>query len=47
MGSSDVFQHLSEEEVQAYMKGFIAAGMDEDEAFTEVYLIDCNMEEDE
>lgn len=44
---NEVFQHLTDEEVNEYMEKFIAQGMSEDDAFTEVYSIDCNMDEEE
>ncbi len=43
---NNVFQHLSEEEVQAKMQELMAKGMSEDDAFSEVYAIDCNMDEE-
>ena len=43
---NEVFQHLTDEEVMKKYNEFIAQGMDEDEAFQQVYSIDCNMDED-
>ena len=44
---NEVFQHLTDEQVNEYMEKFITQGMSEDDAFTEVYSIDCNMDEEE
>lgn len=41
-----VFNHLSEEEISKKMAEYTSQGMTQDEAFTEVYSIDCNMDED-
>ena len=43
----EVFQHLTDEEVNEYMEKFIAQGMSEDDAFTETYSIECNMDEED
>lgn len=44
---NEVFQHLTDEQVSEYMEKFIAQGMSDDDAFTEVYSIDCNMDEED
>ena len=44
---NEVFQHLTDEEVNEYMEKFIAQGMSEDEAFTETNSIECNMDEED
>lgn len=44
---NEVFQHLSDEDVEKYMAQFMAGGMTKDEAFTETYAIDCNMDYDD
>lgn len=44
---NEVFQHLGEEEVDKYMKQFMDRGMSEEDAFTETYSIDCNMDDDD
>lgn len=44
---NEVFQHLTDEEVMEKYNEFIAQGMDEDDAFNEVYSIDCNMDEEQ
>lgn len=41
---NEVFQHLTDKEVNEYMEKFIAQGMSEDDAFTETYSIECNMD---
>jgi len=43
----DVFENLSEEKAKELYDKFIAQGMSEDDAFSEVYSIECNMDEDE
>lgn len=44
---NEVFQYLTDEEVNEYMEKFIAQGMSEDDAFTETYSIECNMDEED
>lgn len=41
-----VFENLGEEKAMELYNEFIAKGMSEDEAFGEVYSIECNMDED-
>lgn len=41
-----VFNNLGEERAKKLYDEFIAKGMSEDEAFDEVYSIECNMDED-
>lgn len=45
--NNEVFQYLTDEQVNEYMEKFMAQGMREEDAFTEVYSIDCNMDEEE
>lgn len=47
MGTSDTFQHLSDNEVKERYDKYKAQGMTEDEIFDEIYKEDCNMDEDE
>lgn len=42
----DVFKNLGEEKAKKLYEKFIAEGMSEDDAFNEVYCIECNMDED-
>lgn len=42
----NVFKNLGEEKAKELYDGFIAKGMSKDEAFDEVYSIECNMDED-
>ena len=42
--TSNIFWHLSDEEVQTLYNKFLAEGMDEDTAFSEVLSIDCNLD---
>lgn len=42
----NVFENLEQEKAKELYDGFIAEGMSEDEAFDEVYSIECNMDED-
>lgn len=44
--TSDTFQHLSEEKVDELFKKFKAEGMTDEEAFGEIYSIDCNMDDE-
>ena len=41
-----VFENLGEEKAKALYDGFIAQGMCKDDAFSEVYSIECNMDEE-
>lgn len=43
----NVFENLGEEKAKELYNEFIAKGMDKDEAFIEVYSIECNMDEEE
>ena len=43
---SNVFENLSEDFVEAKLKEYQAQGMSEDDAFTELYSMECN-EDDE
>lgn len=43
----DVFMHLSDREVKELMDKYMSDGMSEEDAFTEVCSIDCNMDEEE
>lgn len=46
-GSSDTFQHLSQKQVDLLYKKFtIDEGMSKDDAFGEIYSIDCRLDED-
>ena len=42
-----VFKNLGEEKAKELYNKFIEQGMNEDDAFNEVYSIECNMDEDE
>ena len=42
-----VFKHLGEEKAMKLYNEFLAKGMSEDDAFNEVYSIECNMDNDE
>lgn len=42
----DVFRNLGEEKAKELYNGFIAKGMSRDEAFNEVYSIECNIDDD-
>ena len=42
----NVFENLEKEKAKELYDGFIAEGMSKDEAFDEVYSIECNMDED-
>lgn len=45
-GSSDTFQHLSQKQIDLLYKKFtIDDGMSKDDAFGEIYSIDCNLDE--
>ena len=41
-----VFENLGEEKARELYNKFITEGMSEDDAFNEVYSIECNMDED-
>ena len=42
----NVFENLGEEKAEKMMKDLIAKGYSKDEAFDEVYSIECNMDEE-
>jgi hypothetical protein len=42
----NVFENLGEERAMELYNEFLAKGMSEDEAFEEVYSIECNMDEE-
>lgn len=42
-----VFRNLGEEKAKELYDKFIAEGMSEDDAYNEVYSIECNMDEDD
>ena len=42
-----VFQNLGEEKAKELYNKFIADGLSEQDAFNEVYSIECNMDEEE
>ncbi len=41
-----VFKNLGEEKAKELYNEFVAKGMSEDEAFDEVYSIECNMDKE-
>ena len=43
----DVFENLGEEKAGKMINELIAKGYSEDDAFTEVYSIECSMDEEE
>ena len=43
---SEVFSNLGETKANELYKGFRAKGMSEDDAFSEVYSIECNLDEE-
>lgn len=43
----DVFKNLNEEQAKELYERFIASGMSEDDAFTEIYSVDCLMDDDD
>ncbi len=43
----NVFENLGEERAGELYDKFIAQGMSEDDAFNEVYAIECSMDEEE
>lgn len=42
-----VFNNLSEEKAKAMYDDLIAQGFTEDDAFTEVYSVECNADEED
>ena len=42
----EVFENLGEEKANEMIKELIAKGYSYDDAFTEVYSIECNMDEE-
>jgi hypothetical protein len=42
----EVFENLGEEKATELYNEFLTQGMTEEEAFTEVYSIECNLDED-
>lgn len=43
----NVFENLGETKAKELYEGFIAQGMSEDDAWTEVYSLECNMDNEE
>ena len=43
----NVFENLGETKAKELYDNFIAQGMSEDDAWTEVYSIECNMDNEE
>ena len=43
----DPFVHLSEERVNKMMKDLMAEGLTKDEAFTEIYAVDCQLDQED
>lgn len=43
----DVFENLGEEKAKELFDKFKAEGMSDDDAFSEVYSIECNMDEED
>ena len=43
----DIFKNLGEEKAGKMIGELIAKGYSEDDAFTEVYSIECNMDEED
>lgn len=43
----EVFENLGEEKAKELFDKFKAEGMSDDDAFSEVYSIECNLDEDE
>ena len=39
-----VFEHLTEDEVERLCEDFLSHGMSEDDAFNEIYSMDCRMD---
>ena len=44
--TSNVFQNLSDYEVEQFYKKFENQGLSEEEIFNEIYNIDCSMDEE-
>ena len=42
----DPFVHLSEDRVNEMMKDLMAEGLTKDEAFTEIYAVDCQLDQE-
>lgn len=42
-----VFQNLTDKEVNELFKKFKAKGMSDDDAFNELYAIECNLDDEE
>ena len=42
-----VFENLGEEKAKELYDEFIAKGMSEDDSFTEIYSIECNIDEED
>lgn len=45
-GTSNTFQNISDEQAEELYNKFRADGLSEDDAFNEVYAIDCNADEE-
>ena len=43
----NVFENLGEEKAKELYDGFIAQGYSEDDAWIEVYSIECNMDDED
>ena len=43
----EVFENLGEEKAKELFENFKAEGMSDDDAFTEVYSIECNLDKTE
>lgn len=41
----NIFENLGEEKAKEMINELVAKGYSEDEAFTEIYSIECNMDE--
>lgn len=41
----NIFENLGEEKAKEMIDELVAKGYSEDEAFTEIYSIECNMDE--
>lgn len=46
MRENEVFKNLGEKRAKELYDGFIAHGMSEDDAFNEVYSMECNMDKE-
>ena len=42
-----VFKNLGEEKAMEIMKDFVSKGLSEDDAYMEVYSIECNLDNEE